>query len=442
VGEAHCCSDGEAFFLSDKRKKEILTIDVDKLTGDVINQLHKSGKVTRQQRQDLFKSMYQPLKEGVNEGFGKVQVQYGKPDVEMLKQLQTNTAIFSIFKSHAYVKETAALLKDASGNLRPKDEFIREALKLDNTYRKNYLDAEYDTAVRASRMATIWMKAQSIKDLYPNLEYIASRATHPRKDHEKYYGIVLPIDDPFWNTHMPPNGWRCQCSVQPTDKVAEDVPHDLPPVEGGFTFNPGKTGQVYDIKNSEYIKTVPDNEQPALIKEAKKFVDREFIDEVDYDDLYKSKSGGNVQSHPLTYDNGDFNEVLKAARQLANIGEKVKMLPDVQDAALRKKLQADGAKGNKNPDYLINEKFATDLKIVSTPTLSAVKDAISRCHKQCNNIALQIDDDNSITSQQLQRAIKGQLKHDAYNDFENLWIYFRGHWKQFTRKEILDGEWF
>ena len=34
---------------------------------------------------------------------------------------------------------------------------------------------------------------------------------HPRLEHIAWSGTVLPITDPWWNTHYPPNGWRCHC---------------------------------------------------------------------------------------------------------------------------------------------------------------------------------------------------------------------------------------
>lgn len=42
----------------------------------------------------------------------------------------------------------------------------------------------------------------------------ADWVTHPRHQHLAWDGLVLARDDPFWNTHFPPNGWGCQCSVR------------------------------------------------------------------------------------------------------------------------------------------------------------------------------------------------------------------------------------
>ncbi|WP_201266032.1 PBECR2 nuclease fold domain-containing protein [Pseudomonas aeruginosa] len=34
---------------------------------------------------------------------------------------------------------------------------------------------------------------------------------HPRPQHLAWDGTVLPLDDPWWSTHSPQNGWGCQC---------------------------------------------------------------------------------------------------------------------------------------------------------------------------------------------------------------------------------------
>lgn len=41
--------------------------------------------------------------------------------------------------------------------------------------------------------------------------YRHGRSEHPRPEHLAWDGTVLPLDDPWWDTHSPQNGWGCKC---------------------------------------------------------------------------------------------------------------------------------------------------------------------------------------------------------------------------------------
>ncbi|MCK4529323.1 hypothetical protein KAW18_18320 [candidate division WOR-3 bacterium] len=41
----------------------------------------------------------------------------------------------------------------------------------------------------------------------PYLRYVGSSSKNPRMEHQKWVNIILPADDPWWDTHYPPNGW-------------------------------------------------------------------------------------------------------------------------------------------------------------------------------------------------------------------------------------------
>ena len=63
----------------------------------------------------------------------------------------------------------------------------------------------------------------------------ADWVTNPRHDHLAWDGLVLARDDPWWQTHYPPNGWGCQCSVRglwPRDlqRLGKDAPDEAPAV--------------------------------------------------------------------------------------------------------------------------------------------------------------------------------------------------------------------
>ncbi len=49
---------------------------------------------------------------------------------------------------------------------------------------------------------------------HPYLEYVTARDGHVRPEHQALDGIILPIDDPFWKSYYPPNGWNCRCTVK------------------------------------------------------------------------------------------------------------------------------------------------------------------------------------------------------------------------------------
>jgi phage-Barnase-EndoU-ColicinE5/D-RelE like nuclease2/Phage Mu protein F like protein len=59
---------------------------------------------------------------------------------------------------------------------------------------------------------------------------------HPRPDHLAWNGLVLRHDDPWWSTHYAPNGWGCQCSVEPLSErelkaLGKSGPDQAPPDE-------------------------------------------------------------------------------------------------------------------------------------------------------------------------------------------------------------------
>jgi hypothetical protein len=48
----------------------------------------------------------------------------------------------------------------------------------------------------------------------PFFRYMPSSSYRRRPEHEQWYNLVLPADDPFWEEHYPPNGWGCKCWVR------------------------------------------------------------------------------------------------------------------------------------------------------------------------------------------------------------------------------------
>lgn len=72
----------------------------------------------------------------------------------------------------------------------------------------------FDANMRSAHAAGRWERIQRVKDQRPFLRYVAVLDQRTRPEHAAWHGTVLPVDDAFWNTHSPPNGWNCRCIVQ------------------------------------------------------------------------------------------------------------------------------------------------------------------------------------------------------------------------------------
>ena len=72
----------------------------------------------------------------------------------------------------------------------------------------------FETNLRTSYLAGRWEQIQQNAERRPFLRYVAVLDTRTRPDHRAWHGTVLAIDDPWWQTHYPPNGWNCRCTVQ------------------------------------------------------------------------------------------------------------------------------------------------------------------------------------------------------------------------------------
>lgn len=84
----------------------------------------------------------------------------------------------------------------------------------------------YDTNMRTARSAGQWERMQRTKKTHPYLLYSLGPSIEHRQEHVQWDGLLLPLDDPFWQTHYPQNGWGCKCRVrqvsqQEYDKLVE-----------------------------------------------------------------------------------------------------------------------------------------------------------------------------------------------------------------------------
>jgi len=130
----------------------------------------------------------------------------------------------------------------------------------------------YDTNITQAYNAGREQQMQAVKHLRPYAEYRHTSIEHPRLAHKAWDGLILPLDDPWWDTHTPQNGWGCKCrkyslsrleAQREWEKKGKTGPDEAPPIEWeervvgktgsaprtvrtpvgidpGFAYNPGK----------------------------------------------------------------------------------------------------------------------------------------------------------------------------------------------------------
>lgn len=161
--------------------------------------------------------------------------------------LKNNIALFAGLKAYHEQSDMAKVMKNEDGTLRKFSEFRKDALKINEKYRKQWLRTEYDSTLRSSAMAAKWQDVWSKREALPYLEYVASRSAEPREAHMKYYGKIYRVDDPIWATILPQNGWGCKCSVRQLRSLnaSQQLSTGGDDIEPAFRNNAGITGKIF-----------------------------------------------------------------------------------------------------------------------------------------------------------------------------------------------------
>lgn len=195
--------------------------------------------------EDLIRNTYKELNQGAQSGYGKgwLPTDKGGQDKTAL-ELQKNLYKFSCAKTYAQqLSINNALVKD--GKIQSWNDFKNEVDKINSQYNINYLNTEYKTALQSANMAKNWKEYVRNKNNYPNLKYKTQGDDRVRDEHAAINEIIVPIDNVFWNSYYPPNGWNCRCYVEQTNEATTAIPTEIKNVPEEFKLNVGVSGQVF-----------------------------------------------------------------------------------------------------------------------------------------------------------------------------------------------------
>ncbi|MFG1409501.1 PBECR2 nuclease fold domain-containing protein [Xanthobacter sp. VTT E-85241] len=114
----------------------------------------------------------------------------------------------------------------------------------------------YDTNLRTAYAAGRYrqMTHPDVVKVRPFWEYFhgdTRTPLRPRPQHVAWHGKVLRWDDPFWQTHYPPNGWLCSCGVRTVSRreltrMGKSGPDEAPAMETRAVKDP-LTGAIHHV---------------------------------------------------------------------------------------------------------------------------------------------------------------------------------------------------
>jgi SPP1 gp7 family putative phage head morphogenesis protein len=221
---------------------------------------------------DLYKATLDTLLKAVYKGFGNTTSELidGSPEMDLLKHYEYNIAIFSGAKTLRQVEDMSALVFTENGYKRDFSEFKRIITGdqfhegVFSKYNKTYLKTEFNTAVSTAQMGREWLQIEDDAEVFPYLKYITAHDERVRHNHQELDGVIRPVGDDFWNTHVPPNGFNCRCrlmQLNPDDDVfsvtPDDVVKNLPKADSQlFQTNPAKSGFIFNESIHPYTKNI------------------------------------------------------------------------------------------------------------------------------------------------------------------------------------------
>lgn len=414
-----CCEEGNELDKLNFTKVEYFEGD------DLIRAIYDGATNDNYIDSNLFKAYSSRLMKGMAEGFGdKGMGDFGHnlkandPFYNQKAAFRKNIFDFSAAKVNDLHNELKKLRLHANGNPRSFAEF--EILAKARIFRYNHhLQAEFVTARAAAQSARDWQRFEAEKHIFPWLRYDAVMDGRTRDSHRALHGATKKVDDPFWDSYMPPNGWRCRCDVIQLRDAEEKDPDSYPDekeMPKVFRNNPGKTGKVFSDKHP-YFKRSKANKADVKNKVADLYV---------YDEMEK-KADNTVRAH-ATHDDKERAQNLDIGSQLLKNQTSTKLLP------------VRIADNVKNPDAEVDG-IVADFKEISAG--AKIKTAVQRAIKNTGKqLAALCVIDLRLTDESVDELIRG-LKAAFQGDFNKrvtaVWILFKKRLVKLTREDIKNN---
>lgn len=131
------------------------------------------------------------------------------------------------------------------------------------------LDTIYRMNLQTAYMAGRYQQMNSVTDLFPYWEFVAIQDSRTTYGCTQLNGVILPANDPFWKTNLPPRHFNCRSRVMTVN--AETMARDGKTLSDTKTFRGVRPAEGFDNIPGQWS---PDFSKydPALAKQVKQVV--------------------------------------------------------------------------------------------------------------------------------------------------------------------------
>jgi SPP1 gp7 family putative phage head morphogenesis protein len=197
---------------------------------------------------------------------------------------------------------------------------------------KHRLDNIFRTNIQNAYNRGHWEQFKENEKFAPYLMYDAINDSRTRPSHAALDGIIRRVDDPFWDTHYPANGYRCRCSVVSlSEKQAQArskgdnglnkkiEPEKMKP-DKGWDYNCGSdiTAGINKAIADRMAKAAAKTVEPKLAKSLKKKIVVPKDDPLNRDNIVVKKASDKPPQIPKTQPKEDVSSPPKGTFKQAS----------------------------------------------------------------------------------------------------------------------------
>lgn len=270
------------------------------------------------------KDLYEAFSNNLKKGVSRVLNSPNQDDkyFDLQNKLLKNVDTFAVYKAYHCTQMIKRQVADQDGVVRTKKEIEENANKVLKIFNR-WQSAEYNTAVartRTGKQFSIFNEPDNL-NTYKNIRWIPSRSVKQRDVHKPFYNLVLPKDDPFWQSNQPGNLWNCKCDWEQTSDLASAEVPKTNIQSKGLEGNPATTGEIF-TNNSSYISKCSSVEKQQIEGWLKKY---NRSQEVNKKNLPKEKQTPVTTPEEL---NAFMKELVKDTNWFENGFRKIGTTPD------------------------------------------------------------------------------------------------------------------